>query len=65
MDVKLPDERVLILAENFDLEGAQMRADTRKVDAFGTLAKMAGFLSKPREEEFELVYRERRLQPLW
>ncbi len=65
MDVKLPDERVLILAETFDMEGAEMRAATRKVDAFGTLAKMAGFLAKPKDEEFELVYRERRLQPFW
>ncbi len=65
MDVNLPDERVLILAETFDMEGAEMRAATRKVDAFGTLAKMAGFLAKPRDDEFELVYRERRLQPFW
>ena len=65
MDVKLPDERVLILAENFDLDGAEMRAATKKVDAFGTLAKVAGFLARPRDDEFELVYRERRLQPFW
>ena len=65
MDVNLPDERVLILAENFDMEGAEMRAAARKADAFGALAKMAGLLSKPRDEDFELVYRERRLQPFW
>ena len=65
MDVNLPGERVLILAETFDLEGAEMRAATKKVDAFGTLAKMAGLLAKPKDEEFELVYRERRLQPFW
>jgi|WetSurMetagenome_2_1015567.scaffolds.fasta_scaffold92124_1 hypothetical protein len=65
MDVKLPEERVLILAENFDMEAAEMRAASKKVDAFGTLAKMAGFLAKPKDEEFELVYRERRLQPFW
>ncbi len=65
MDVKLPDERVLILGETFDMEGAEMRAATRKIDAFGTLAKMAGLLAKPKDQEFELVYRERRLQPFW
>jgi hypothetical protein len=65
MDVKLPEERILVLAETFDMEGAEMRAATRKIDAFGTLAKVAGFLAKPKDEEFELVYRERRLQPFW
>ena len=65
MDVKLPEERVLILAENFDMDGAEMRAAARKIDAFGTLAKMTGFLAKPRDDEFELVYKERRLQPFW
>ncbi len=65
MDVKLPEERALILAENFDMDGAEMRAATKKVDAFGTLAKVTGFLAKPKDQEFELVYRERRLQPFW
>ncbi len=65
MDVKLPEERALILAENFDMDGAEMRAATKKIDAFGTLAKVTGFLAKPKDEAFELIYRERRLQPFW
>ena len=65
MDVRLPEERVLVLPDNFDIEAAEMRAAAKKIDAFGTLAKMAGLLSRPKDEEFELVYRERRLQPFW
>ena len=65
MDVRLPEERVLVLPDNFDIEAAEMRAAAKKIDAFGTLAKMAGLLSRPKDDEFELVYRERRLQPFW
>ena len=65
MDVRLPDERVLVLPDNFDIEAAETRAGAKKADAFGTLARMAGLLSRPKDEEFELVYRERRLQPFW
>ncbi len=65
MDVRLAEERVLLLPDHFDMPSAEDRAGARKIDAFGTLAKMAGFLSRPRPEEFELVYKERRLQPFW
>jgi len=65
VDVSLADERILLLPDRFDLASAQDRAATRKIDAFGTLAKMAGLLGKPRQDEVELVYRERRLQPFW
>ena len=65
MDVRLAEERILLLPDHFDMPAAEDRAAARKVDAFGTLAKMAGFLTKPRPEEFELVYKERRLQPFW
>ena len=65
MDVRLPEERVLVLPDNFDIEEAEIRAAAKKIDAFGTLARMAGLLSRPKDEEFELVYRERRLQPFW
>ena len=65
MDVRLAEERVLLLPDYFDLESAQARAAARRIDAFGTLAKMAGLLSKPKTDDIELVYSERRLQPYW
>ncbi len=65
MDVHLADERVLVLPDHFDLESAELRAATKRASAFGTLAKMAGLLGKPRDDEFELTYKERRLQPYW
>ncbi len=65
MNVELAEERVLVLKDRFTAEEAQGRAWAKRLDAFGTLAKMGGLLGKPKEEDIELVYRERRLQPFW
>jgi hypothetical protein len=65
MNVELAEERALILPDQLTAEQAEARAATKRLDAFGTLAKMSGFLSRPKDEEFELIYKERRLQPFW
>lgn len=65
MDVQLAEERMLVLQDQFNMDHAEGRASTRKIDAFGALAKVAGFLSRPKDEEFEMIYREHRLQPFW
>jgi len=65
MNVELAEERVLVLPDPSSMEGAQTRAWARRVDAFGALARMSGLLGKPKDDEFELVYKERRLQPFW
>jgi hypothetical protein len=65
MDIRLADERILVLPDALTPESAEALAAPRRIDAFGTLAKMAGLLSKPKPDEIELVYKERRLQPYW
>jgi len=65
MDVELAEERVLILADRFNMDHAEGRAWTKRTEAFGTMARITGFLSRPKDEEFEIVYRERRLQPFF
>src|SRR6187455_3302187 len=65
MDVELAEERVLVLRDRFSMDHAEGRAWTKRTEAFGTIAKLTGFLSRPRDEEFATVYRERRLQPFW
>ncbi|MBI1179496.1 MAG: hypothetical protein GC201_02995 [Alphaproteobacteria bacterium] len=65
MDVQLAEERILVFNDQFTMDHAEGRAATRRIEAFGTMARVAGLLSKPKENEFELVYRERRLQPFW
>ena len=65
MDVELTEERVLILQDRFSMDHAEGRAWTKRIEAFGTVAKLTGLLARPRDEEFETIYRERRLQPFW
>lgn len=65
MDVELAQERMLLLADRFSMDHAEGRAWTKRTDAFGTMAKIGSFLSRPRDDEFETIYRERRLQPFY
>ncbi len=65
MNVELAEERILVLADRFSVEHAEGRAWTKRTDAFGAFAKIGGLINKPKDEQFEVVYRERRLQPFW
>jgi hypothetical protein len=65
MDVELAQERMLLLADRFSMDHAEGRAWTKRTDAFGTMAKIGSFLSRPKDEDFETIYRERRLQPFF
>lgn len=65
MNVELAEERILLLADRFTLDNAEGRAWAKRTDAFGAFAKIGGLLSKPKDEDYEVVYRERRLQPFW
>ncbi|HWA64129.1 MAG TPA: hypothetical protein VG939_22360 [Caulobacteraceae bacterium] len=65
MHVELAEERILVLSDRVTMENAEARAWARRVEAFGTMAKLGGLLGKTRDDEYECVYRERRLQPFW
>jgi len=65
MNVELAEERILLLADRFTLDNAEGRAWAKRTDAFGAFAKIGGLLSKPKDEDYEVIYRERRLQPFW
>lgn len=65
MDVELAEERILILPETLSIEQSEGRAWAKRIEAYGTMAKLTGFLSRPDDAEFEVIYRERRLQPFW
>lgn len=65
MDVTLADERIMIIPNRYSMEQAEGRAWAKRIDAFGTVARLSGFLNRPKDEEFEVTYREHRLQPFW
>jgi hypothetical protein len=65
MHVELAEERILVFSDRVTMENAEQRAWARRVEAFGAVARLSGLLNKPKDEEYEVVYRERRLQPFW
>lgn len=65
MNVEIAEERIVALTDRFTLDHAEGRAWSRRADAFGTVAKLGGLLNRSTSEDYECVYRERRLQPFW
>lgn len=65
MNITVADERILLFSEKISSRDAQDQAFAKKLDAFGTINKVASFLSKPKDEDFELIYQEHRFEPFW
>ena len=65
MDITLVEERARILQEQISMDQAEGRAWSNKTDAFGRLVKMASLFSRPKDEDFRLLYKEKRYQPFW
>jgi hypothetical protein len=65
VDVEIAEERIVVLTDRFNLDHAEGRAWAKRADAFGTVAKLGGLLSRAGSDDYECVYRERRLQPFW
>lgn len=65
MNVELAEERILLLPDKIGADQARLRAMTKKMEAFGAIARIGGLLSRPKDEDFEIVYSELRLQPFW
>ena len=65
MELEIAEERIVVLADRFSLDHAEGRAWARRADAFGAVAKLGGLLNRSTADDYECVYRERRLQPFW
>ena len=65
MDLKIATERILVIKDQFTSVEAEVKAQAKRIDAFGTLNKFTGLFSRPIENDFEIVYREHRYQPFW
>lgn len=65
MQVELAEERIFRMTDRFSLEHAEGRAWSKRLEAFGALARVTGLFAQPKEDEFTVIYRERRLQPFW
>jgi hypothetical protein len=65
VDVEIAEERIVVLTDRFSLDHAEGRAWSRRSDAFGAVARLGGLLNRAGSDDYECVYRERRLQPFW
>lgn len=65
MHVEIAEERLLLLPDTVGAEQARTLAWAKKGEAFGAFARLGGFISRPKEEDYEIVYSELRLQPFW
>lgn len=65
MEISLADERALLLKEQLSIEQAEGRAWGKKMEAFGRMALVTSFLNRPKDNDFELIYKEHRYEPFW
>ncbi len=65
MEIHVATQRILLLKDQVSSTDAQSRAWDKKTTAFDALSKVTSFLSRPKDEDFELVYSEHRYQPFW
>jgi hypothetical protein len=65
MEIAIADQRILVYPEKLTAEEAQETAWEKKLSSFDTLAKLGGFLTRPKDDDFELLYKEHRYEPFW
>ena len=65
MNIEVAKQRLLLLKDQLTPEEAKDKAWQKKLSAFGTLSQVTGFLSKPKDDDFEVVYSEHRYEPFW
>lgn len=65
MKIDVAKQRILLLKDQISQTDAQKKAWEKKTSAFDALSKVASFLSRPKDEDFELTYHEHRYQPFW
>jgi len=65
MEINVADQRILLFTDQISPEDAKAKAWDKKISIFDVVSKVASFLSRPKDEDFELIYQEHRYQPFW
>ncbi len=65
MDIRVADQRILLFADQVSAEDAKQLSWEKKTSAFDAISKVTSFLSRPKDDDFELLYSEHRYQPFW
>ncbi len=65
MEISVAEERAWLLKEQLTMDHAEGRAWSRKTVAFGAIAKVTSLLQRPKDDDFQLIYKEHRYEPFW
>jgi hypothetical protein len=65
MEISLVEERAQILHEQLSMDQAEGRAWSQRMSAFGRLERVTSLFARPKDDDFELLYKEKRYQPFW
>lgn len=65
MQIEVANQRILLLKDRLSAEQAKEIAWQKKLTTFDAFSKVTSFLSKPKDEDFSLVYSEHRYEPFW
>lgn len=65
MEIKVADQRILLFPPQVSESDAKQKSWDKKTSAFDTFSKVASFITRPKDEDFELMYSESRFEPFW
>jgi len=65
MEILIADQQIFLFSDQLTPQYAEVKAWEKKMVAFDTISKFGNFLSHPKDDDFELVYKEHRYQPFW
>lgn len=65
MEIQVADERIFLFEDQVVPEDAKKKAWEKKTVAFDAISKVTSFLSRPKDDDFEVTYEEHRYQPFW
>lgn len=65
MEIAIADQRILLFSDLVTASEAQEKAWEKKLSSFDALSQVGSFLSRPKDDDFELVYKEHRYEPFW
>lgn len=65
MEIRVADQRILLFSPKVPKNQAQTVAWEKKISAFDALSKFGSFLSKPKDDDFEIIYSEFRYESFW
>jgi hypothetical protein len=65
MEIQIADQRILLFDDQITSDDAKQKAWEKRLVSFDALSKVTSFLSRPKDDDFELLYQEHRYQPFW